>query len=67
MNLIKTRDSLSYDECWAEAMQFAAVYESDLRGWLAAAESQNLVRIAGRKTSTEVLKIRANHTISLVR
>jgi three-Cys-motif partner protein len=67
MNLIKTRDSLSYDECWAEAMQFAAVYESDLRGWLAAAESQNLVRIAGRKTSAEVLKIRANHTISLVR
>jgi hypothetical protein len=67
MTLIKSRGSVSYDECWAEAMQFAAVYESDLRGWLSTWESQSQVRIAGRKTPTEVLKISSGHVISLPR
>lgn len=67
MNLIKTRDKVSYDECWAEAMQFAAVYESDLRGWLTTWELQGEVGVTGRQMPTEVLKIGAGHVISLTR
>lgn len=64
-NLISARQSVSYDDCWAEAMQYAAVFESDLRSWLLAWEFQERIQISGRKSASERLKTGSHHQILL--
>jgi three-Cys-motif partner protein len=61
--LISERGSVSYDDCWAEALQFPAVYETDLRKWLKGQEDTGSIRIDGRKRSNEILKRKSNHVI----
>ena len=48
----------------AEALQFSAVYESDLRSWIQEWERDALVTVKGRKFKNEVLKISARHTLT---
>jgi hypothetical protein len=62
-SLISERDSVLYDDCWAEALQFPTVYESDLRGWLKNAEDAGSIRVDGRKRPNEVLKRDHSHII----
>jgi hypothetical protein len=62
-SLISERgESVSYEDCWAEALQFPAVYETDLREWLKY-RGFGLIRIDGRKRPNEVLKRKSNHVI----
>lgn len=51
------RATVSYDECWGEALQFSAVYESDLRGWIAAWESDGAIAVEGKTPRFRVLSI----------
>jgi three-Cys-motif partner protein len=51
--LLSKKGSVLYDDCWAEALQFPTVYESDLRAWLKDAEEIGSVRIDGRKRPDE--------------
>jgi three-Cys-motif partner protein len=62
-SLMSGRESVPYDECWAEALQFPAVYEADLREWLKNKEDNGSIRIDGRKRPNEVLKRESNHII----
>jgi three-Cys-motif partner protein len=62
-SLISARGSVPYDDCWAEALQFPAVYESDLRAWLKKQEDLGLIRIDGRKRPNEYLKRKSDHVI----
>jgi three-Cys-motif partner protein len=55
--LIETTESVSYDACWGEALQFSAVYESDLRGWIDAWEREGLVAVQGKAPKAHVLQI----------
>jgi len=55
--LIKTAEKISYDECWSEALQFSAVFESDLRIWIDAWEREGLIVISGRTPKSRVLKV----------
>jgi three-Cys-motif partner protein len=61
--LISSRVSVLYDNCWAEALQFPAVYETDLRAWLKKQEDLGLIRINGRKRPNECLKRDSHHEI----
>ncbi|MGB9407958.1 MAG: three-Cys-motif partner protein TcmP [Terracidiphilus sp.] len=61
--LITDRGSVLYDDCWAETLQFPAVYEGDLREWLKNEEDKGLIRIEGRKRPNELLKRNSNHVI----
>jgi three-Cys-motif partner protein len=62
-SLITERGSVLYDDCWAEALQFPTVYESDLRGWLKSEEDAGSIRVNGRKRPSEALKRRCSHII----
>jgi three-Cys-motif partner protein len=62
-SLISSRGSVLYDDCWAEALQFPAVYEPDLRAWLKKQEDLGSIRIDGRKRPDECLKRKSNHRI----
>jgi hypothetical protein len=61
--LIAERSHAKYDDCWAETLQFPAVYESDLREWLKSMEDTGSIRIHGRTRLNEVLKRKCGHVI----
>jgi three-Cys-motif partner protein len=65
--LLKVRGTVDYDDCWAEALQMSAVYETDLRGWIAEWEKQGLIEVEGRSSAREVLKINSRHRLRLRR
>ena len=56
---------VSYDECWAEALQFSAVYETDLRKWLTEWEELEKIHVNGRKKGTKVLTRGSGYTLGL--
>lgn len=62
--LLGAAEEVSYDDCWAEALQFPAVYQSDLREWLAEWEKEEQVKVKGRKKPVELLKRDCGHTLS---
>jgi len=62
-SLISGHESVPYDDCWAEALQYPTVYESDLRGWLKSREDYGSIRIEGRIRRDAVLKRKSNHII----
>ena len=53
-----------YDNCWAEALQYSAVYESDLRSWIDAWEKDGTVLVKGRKFPTELPKRDCGHLLA---
>jgi|ERR1039458_4222305 three-Cys-motif partner protein len=61
--LIADRGHVGYDDCWAETLQFPAVYESDLREWLKSREDTGSIRIDGRTRLNEVLNRKSGHVI----
>jgi hypothetical protein len=63
-DLLGAAEEVSYDDCWAEALQFPAVYQSDLREWLAEWEKEEQVKVKGRKKPVELLKRDCGHTLS---
>jgi three-Cys-motif partner protein len=62
-SLVSGSRNVLYDDCWAEALQFPAVYEPDLREWLKNKEDNGSIRIDGRKWPNELLKRGSNHVI----
>jgi three-Cys-motif partner protein len=64
--LLKSADSVSYDDCWAEALQFSAVYEIDLRGWIAEWAATFKVAVTGMLPRSKVLQTGKNLTLSLI-
>ncbi len=65
--LLEAREVVDYDDCWAEALQMSAAYETDLREWIAEWEKQGLIEIEGRSSPREVLKINSKHRLRLLR
>ena len=65
--LLDNKAIIDYEECWAEAMQFPAVYEQDLGDWLGAYERSGIIQVNGRAKPGEVLKRKSGHTITKVR
>ena len=65
--LLGAEGKVSYDDCWAEALQFPAVYQSDLREWLAEWEKEEQIKVNGRKKSAEVLKRGSGHSLNRIR
>jgi hypothetical protein len=63
--LLSASGEVSYDDCWAEALQFPAVYQSDLRDWLAEWEKAERLHVKGRRKLTEVLKRDCGHSLRL--
>lgn len=55
----------SYDDCWAEALQYSAVYVTDLREWIEKWEKDGKVSVKGRKSASEVLKRDCGHLLCL--
>ena len=66
LQMLQDHRRIRYDECWAEALQFSAVYERDIRGWLASWEASQIILVEGRKKSSEMLKIKHQHFISYI-
>jgi hypothetical protein len=64
LDLLQTASSVRYDDCWAEALQYSAVYESDLRLWIDAMEKNGTVLVKGRKFPKEVLKRDCGHLLA---
>ena len=62
-DLLTASDEVSYDDCWAEALQFPAVYQTDLREWLTKGEKDGRLYVKGRKKPTEVLKRGCGHSL----
>jgi len=62
--LLQMKDEVLYDECWAEALQYSAVYYTDLRSWIDAWEKDGTVSVKGRKFPTELLKRGCGHLLS---
>lgn len=54
---------ITYDDCWAEALQFPTVYEDDLRAWISEMESSGSARVIGRVRSNEALKRGSGYAI----
>lgn len=61
--LLSQHRQISYDDCFAEVLQFPTVYEVDLRERLRKLEETHVIRVEGRKRSIEVLKRRSGHSI----
>lgn len=55
--LIETAVRVSYDKCWGEALQFSAVYETDLREWISKWEQEGVVTVEGKAPKARVLQI----------
>lgn len=55
--LIESLPETPYDDCWGEALQFSAVYEADLRNWIADWELQRLITVKGKAPRTRVLQV----------
>jgi hypothetical protein len=64
-DLLTASNEVSYDDCWAEALQFRAVYQTDLREWLTEWEKAVKLYVKGRKKPTEVLKRGWGHSLLL--
>jgi three-Cys-motif partner protein len=62
--LIDEKRELPYDACWAEALQYPAVYEKDLRSWIAEWEQSGTITVQGRKSAKELLKTSCGHIIA---
>lgn len=62
-DLLAASGEVSYDDCWAEALQFPAVYKTDLQQWLTEWEKAGRIHVKGRKKPTEVLKRGCGHTL----
>jgi three-Cys-motif partner protein len=65
--LLSVKGVVDYDDCWAEALQMSAVYETDLRGWIEEWEEQGLIEVQGRSFPREFLKINSGHRLRLRR
>jgi three-Cys-motif partner protein len=52
--LLSMESATPYDRCWAEALQYSAVYEVDLRSWLSVWRSDGLIEIFGMAPKTRV-------------
>lgn len=63
--LLIASGEVSYDECWAEALQFPAVYQTDLREWLTEWEQDGKIHVKGRNKPTEVFKRGCGHSLAL--
>ncbi len=61
---LKMAGDVPYDDCWAEALQYSAVYQSDLRSWIDAWEKEGTVLVKGRKFPTELLKRDCGHLLA---
>jgi len=66
LTLIKAAPKVTYDACWAEALQFSTVYEPDLRGWIGTWERDGLIRVEGKAPKARVLQLGANITLVAV-
>jgi len=64
LDLLRTAVQVPYDDCWAEALQYSAVYESDLRSWIDEWEEDGTVLVKGRKFPTEKLKRGSSHFLA---
>ncbi len=64
-DLLTASNEVSYDDCWAEALQFSAVYQADLREWLTEWERAGRLCVKGRKKAGEVLKRDCGHSLLL--
>jgi three-Cys-motif partner protein len=65
--LLQTKITVSYDDCWAEALQYSSVYYTDLRSWIDVWEKDGTVTVQGRKSVAEVLKRECGHSLTYVR
>jgi three-Cys-motif partner protein len=65
VELLQSGQDVSYDDCWAEALQYSAVYVTDLREWIEEWEKDGAVSVKGRKSASEVLKRGCGHLLSL--
>lgn len=63
--LLAVPNEVPYDDCWAEALQFPAVYHTDLRDWLTDWEKAGKIHVRGRKKPAEVLKRGCGHSLQL--
>lgn len=61
--LLSNSPRVEYKDCWAETMQFPAVYESDLREWLKNMEDSGAIRVEGRNRPNEVMNRKKGHII----
>jgi three-Cys-motif partner protein len=64
LDLLQTAAAVSYDDCWAEALQHSAVYQADLRSWIDAWERDGTVLVKGRKHPAELLKRECGHLLT---
>jgi len=55
--LIEGAGRIAYDECWGEALQFSAVYEPHLRGWIESWVREGVVTVEGKSQKTSVLRV----------
>jgi three-Cys-motif partner protein len=65
LELLRGSGGVTYDECWAEALQYPAVYYTDLRKWISEWEKDGTVLVKGRKSPTEILKRGCGHLLAL--
>jgi three-Cys-motif partner protein len=61
LDLLQTAGEVPFDDCWAEALQYSAVYQTDLQSWIDAWEKDGTVLVKGRKFPTELLKRGCGH------
>jgi hypothetical protein len=64
-DLLAASGEVSYDDCWAVALLFPAVYQTDPRQWLTEWEKTGRIHVKGRKKPTEVLKSGCGHSLLL--
>lgn len=62
-NLLQTTGEVPYDDCWAEALQYSAVYQSDLRSWIDAWAKDGILSVKGRRSPSELLKRGYGHLL----
>jgi three-Cys-motif partner protein len=63
LELLKSRPEVPYDDCWAESLQYSAVYEADLRTWIDEWEKAGAVAVTGKRPTERVLKRNAGHAL----
>jgi three-Cys-motif partner protein len=63
LELLQSGGEVLYDVCWAEALQYSAVYQTDLRSWIDTWENDGTILVKGRKSTTEVLKRGCGHLL----
>jgi three-Cys-motif partner protein len=63
LDLLRSSQEVPYDDCWAEALQYSAVYEADLRTWIDEWEKAGAVAVTGKRPTERVLKRNAGHAL----